>query len=103
MRSRVLLAALLVAAVAGFASGEHSASPCASEVTTFGAGEHALYLVQGRGEEGTWIYAESNGHPGLQRGGAAWYEIGTSWDPDMCWDVKLATGEQIEDPDFIVL
>lgn len=80
---------------------EHSASPCASEVTTIGAGAATLYFIDD--ETGTWLYQESNGHAGLQRGGAAWYELGTGGNGDFaCWDLDTATGEQIRRVDFIL-
>lgn len=83
------------------AGAEHSQSPCPSEVTAIGAGAATFYFIND--ETGTWLYQESNGHAGLQRGGFAWYEIGTGTPQNPCWDRDLATGEEIWDPDFIIV
>lgn len=92
------LSAIALAAIAmmSIANAGHSSSPCADSVETIDAGAAKLYLVS------TWIYLESNGHDGLQRGGVAWYEIGDgSGVDDECWD-RDASGTPIEDPDMII-
>lgn len=100
------LTAIALAAIAAMsvATASHSASPCtAAEITTIDAGAATLYLVNDGIETATWVYLESNGHAGVQRGGVAWYEagLGTGIDDD-CWDRDLVTGEQIDEPDMIL-
>lgn len=96
-----LLAIVLTSLLPSTVPAEHSVSPCASEVIAIGTGAATLYIIND--ETGIWIYLESNGHAGLQRGGFAWWEIGTGTPQNPCWDRDLATGEEIPDPDFIVL
>lgn len=98
------LCAIALAAIAAMsvASATHSASPCPAQPETIDAGAAQLYVINEA--SGTWIYFESNGHPGVQRGGAAWYEAGTGNGIDAaCWDRDLESGEQIENPDMIIL
>ena len=97
------LCAIALAAIATMtiATAGHTTSPCGSAVETIDAGAAQLYLIND--DTGTWIYLEANGHGGLQRGGAAWYEVGTGNGIDAaCWDVD-AEGNQIDNPDFIIL
>ena len=96
------LCAVALAAIATMtvATASHSTSPCGSTVEELV--DDTLYLIND--DTGTWIYLESNGHDELQRGGAAWYEVGTGNGIDAnCWDVDSSTGEQIADPDLIIL
>ncbi|HET6405098.1 MAG TPA: hypothetical protein VFH78_10660 [Candidatus Thermoplasmatota archaeon] len=97
------LCAIALAAIAmtSVAHASHSASSCPAQPEVVDAGVATLYIVNEA--TGTWIYLETNGHGGLQRGGAGWYELGTGNGVDDCWDRDLVTGELIEDPDMIIL
>lgn len=55
----------------GLMSGAFAAPPCDGTVTEIGTGPVIIYVddrdyLNG---DGLWIYMESNGQPGLQRGG----------------------------------
>ncbi|HET6405099.1 MAG TPA: hypothetical protein VFH78_10665 [Candidatus Thermoplasmatota archaeon] len=99
------LTAIALAAIGmtALATATHSASPCNAEITEIGAGAATLYIVNDGFTTATWIYLETNGHPGVQRGGMAWYEtgLGTGVDDD-CWDRDLVSNQLIEDPDMIL-
>ena len=97
--TKICAIALAAIAMTSVAAADHSSSPCGSTVETIDAGAAVLYFIND--DSGTWIYLETNGHGGLQRGGAAWYEFGSGNGVDDCWD--LADGDQIEDPDMIIL
>jgi len=95
--------AFVAIAMTAIATATHSASPCTgATVDEFGAGGVTLYLVNDGLDTATWIYLESNNHPGVQRGGMAWYESGLGTGIDDCWDLDLETGEPILDPDMIL-
>lgn len=102
MRTPASIVAILFALAAGPALADHSASPCDADVVTIDAGATALYLVLDDDGE-VWLYAEANAHADLQRGGARWWEMGIGPVPRSCWDIGLATGEPIPDPDLIVV
>ncbi len=97
------LCAIAIAAIAmtNIATAGHSAQQCDSTIEKIDAGAATLYFIND--DTGTWIYLETNGHPELQRGGAGWYEFGSGNGIDDCWDVDLESGEQIPDPDMIIL
>jgi len=76
----------------------HTASPCDSDIHTIDAGGEVFYLVIGP-DDSVWLYYESNGHEGLQRGGDSLPGLGTD-DPCMSYDPQ--TGEFVE-PDFVVI
>ena len=99
--TKLVAIALAAVAMTSVANASHSASPCGSAVETINAEGATLYLIND--DTGTWIYLEQNGHDGLQRGGAAWYEFGSGNGVDDCWDLDLESGDQIENPDFIIL
>lgn len=102
--TKLTAVALAAIGMTAIAAANHSASPCsAAEITEIDAGAATLYLVNDGFTTATWLYLESNGHDGVQRGGIAWYEagLGTGIDGD-CWDRDVATGEQIDNPDMIL-
>jgi len=100
--TKICAIALAAIAMTSVANASHSSSPCGSTVETIDTGAGAvLYLIND--DTGTWIYLEQNGHDGLQRGGAGWYEFGSGNGIDTCWDVDNESGEPIETPDFIIL
>lgn len=95
--------AIVAIAMTAVATATHSASPCSgATIDTFEAGGATLYLVNDGFDQATWIYLESNGHAGVQRGGQAWYEFGLGTGVDDCWDLDLETGEPIDNPDTIL-
>ena len=102
MRSRPPLAAVLLLVVtAALAVGDHSASPCTYGLTTVATPAATLYLVEDT-DDAIWIYQESNGHAGLQRGGVPWWSVGQGWNGDDCWDVDVRTMAPVDDPDRIL-
>ena len=90
--------ALAVGCVAPMADADHTYSPCGSSYVTIDAGAATLYYINDK--TGMWVYLESNGHADLQRGGHAFWDVGTP-EGDHCWDIVVATGEQ-HDPDLIL-
>ena len=107
MRAVVPLALVGGVLLASAALATHSTNPCEAIVTTIVAGAEVLYYVDGQdgptwNAEHDWIYAETNGHPGLQRGGGSPIRFGYgAGDIDWCWDVD-ASGELIYHSDQLV-
>lgn len=106
MRVAPVLALGILVAAFSLAAATHSTSPCESKVTPIGVLELMFYHVEDA-DGSVWIYQEVNGHPGLQRGGSVWWMIGNGGGPagdnsDGCWDVDIATGEQIWPTDRVV-
>lgn len=92
-----ILATCLALATAGMASASHAVSDCDSDVHTIDAGSETFYLVVGP-DDSVWIYYESNGHEGLQRGGDSLPGFGSD---DPCMSYDPVTGEFVES-DFVI-
>ena len=78
LRKTLTMAALAGAALTLSAGGAHTADPndCAGIITAYETPAGTIYTDDQDPEPGvpgvteaTWIYLESNGHPGLQKGG----------------------------------
>ena len=63
-------------------TGQAAAAACGeSQAVTELASPAAVFYIDDRGVAGVWLYEESNGRPGLQRGGAAWWRDAVRYPP----------------------
>lgn len=71
------LAPVVAACFAGDDHGEYG--DCSGDVIEFAG--LVYYVITGNTPDQGWGYLETNGEPGLQRGGCGGVLLGSAWDP----------------------